>query len=296
MFTWLGAVFQSIATSLVTGLVAVGLVSAPLPDMAATSTPVLTVEAPELATTTVSEIDLLREQLEQEKRLQTQKNQAETKATQAEAEAKRLQVELDSVKSKTVIQQNQAQTPQGTLCNGQYWASCPTGYVFICPVSGNATCTLPTSAADLNAQADRKVEVVRLANGFISALQTNDEFIKKELAFVAEIDYQLAGVVGGYQLDQEATNLIKQATYTQKDMFNQYLATNKKLVVNANGLLNIYSTTPAASYNEAFTSQSKSSLLSFTNSTSDKLYEMQTASTKYRQILDSYTQILNNLY
>ena len=54
--------------------------------------------------------------------------------------------------------QNHVQTPRqvqttGTLCNGTYWASCPSGQNLICPQSGNAFCQIPQPSVQIPQQA-----------------------------------------------------------------------------------------------------------------------------------------------
>ena len=44
---------------------------------------------------------------------------------------------------KVQVQTPQQTQPTGTLCNGSYWNTCPTGQNLICPQTGNAYCQLP---------------------------------------------------------------------------------------------------------------------------------------------------------
>lgn len=48
-----------------------------------------------------------------------------------------------SVQPSTPVSQPEPPKPTGTLCNGTYWSSCPTGQSLVCPATGGAYCQLP---------------------------------------------------------------------------------------------------------------------------------------------------------
>lgn len=143
MFDFLQTIFTKITSAVASIIIAVGLVSAPVPQQE----PPPQVEVKQ----DVQELEKANLKAELEQKVEAAKAKAEAERARKEAEAARRKIAEDDLRKQQKeqarqleqqrIQQELAQ--QNLLsCNGKNWSPCPAGQKFYCPATGDAQCLI----------------------------------------------------------------------------------------------------------------------------------------------------------
>ena len=155
MISFFETIFTKITSIAASAIIAVGLVSAPIPQ-SKLPPPVNSVVVEVKQDAQEVEKIKLETELKQAKadtlkaKIETEKTKKELEKARAKAEQERLN-EIQRLADQSKKEDQEALSaslvnvviPNTTLCNGVSYSPCPTGQTFSCPASGEAKCLLP---------------------------------------------------------------------------------------------------------------------------------------------------------